>query len=105
MTAPLGEVTTPIRRGKKGRGRLRSGANSPSAASLRFSSSKASASRPAPAGSSADHRDLELAPALVDREAPPAAHQLAVGDGAFSRLASRENITQSICASPSLRQK
>jgi hypothetical protein len=53
MTAPLDEVTTPMRRGQNGRRRLRSGANSPSAASLRFSSSKASISRPAPAGSSA----------------------------------------------------
>ena len=35
QTAPLGEVTTPIRRGKGGSGRLRSGLKSPSLLRLR----------------------------------------------------------------------
>ena len=36
IAAPVGEVMTPIRRGRRGSGRLRSRANSPSAASLRL---------------------------------------------------------------------
>ena len=49
--APVGEVATPIRRGRKGSGRLRSGAKRPSASSLRLSCSKASCSAPSPLGS------------------------------------------------------
>ena len=51
ITAPEGDVTTPITRGRNGRARLRSWSNSPSAASAlrRFSSIAISA--PAPAGS------------------------------------------------------
>ncbi len=54
ITAPCGEVTTPITPGRKGIGRLRSAANSPSAASaaLRFSSIAISAPTPAGATSS-----------------------------------------------------
>ncbi len=52
MAAPRGEVTMPMRRGKRGSGRLRSAANSPSAASFFLSCSKASCSAPTPCGSS-----------------------------------------------------
>jgi len=45
MAAPLGEVTSPIRRGNFGNGRLRSGAKSPSASSLRLSVEFAGADR------------------------------------------------------------
>ena len=52
MTAPRGDVTMPIRRGKRGRGRLRSASKSPSANSFFLSCSKASCSAPRPCGSS-----------------------------------------------------
>ena len=51
ITAPVGEVTTPILRGSSGSGRLRSGAKSPSLSSRSLSSSKACASDPFPRGS------------------------------------------------------
>ena len=51
MTAPVGEVTMPMRAGRYGIGRLRSSANSPSAASRCLRSSKSAMSAPAPAGS------------------------------------------------------
>ena len=46
-----GDVTTPIRRGRNGSGRLRASSNSPSAPSRCLSCSNASASAPAPVGS------------------------------------------------------
>ena len=54
ITAPEGDVTTPITSGRNGSARLRSAANSPSAASaaLRFSSIAISAPTPAGAISS-----------------------------------------------------
>ncbi len=52
MTAPVGEVTTPITFGIKGSGRLRVASNRPSAPSLRLRSSKSAINAPAPAGSS-----------------------------------------------------
>ena len=53
ITAPVGEVTTPITSGRKGSGRLRSSANRPSAASLRRRSSRSFSNAPSPASSSA----------------------------------------------------
>jgi hypothetical protein len=50
-TAPVGEVTTPIRRGSIGSGRLRDGAKRPSFSSFSFSSSYACCSEPLPSGS------------------------------------------------------
>ena len=52
MTAPVGELTTPIRRGSMGRGRLRAGSKSPSFSSFAFRSSNACCSEPLPIGSS-----------------------------------------------------
>ena len=68
ITAPVGEVTTPTRLGKRGRGRLRSRANSPSASSrARVSSSLRYSS---PNSGRLNHGDVELILALrlVDRD-------------------------------------
>ncbi|MCP2081383.1 UNVERIFIED_ORG: hypothetical protein J2W74_002569 [Methylorubrum zatmanii] len=51
ITAPVGEVTTPITRGRNGIGRFRSVSNSPSAASWRLRSSSSAIQAPMPAGS------------------------------------------------------
>ncbi len=50
MAAPSPLVTTPMTRGSSGSARLRSAANSPSAASFSFSRKSASSSAPRPAG-------------------------------------------------------
>jgi len=50
ITAPEGEVTTPITSGRKGGAFFRSGANRPSAASFAFSFSSCAISAPTPAG-------------------------------------------------------
>jgi hypothetical protein len=52
ITAPVGEVTTPMIRGRYGRGRLRAMSNRPSAASIFLRCSSNAISAPAPAGSS-----------------------------------------------------
>ncbi len=49
MTAPVGEVMTPIVRGAKGRGRLRDTSNRPSPLSFCFSRSNCASSAPTPA--------------------------------------------------------
>ena len=51
ITAPVGEVTTPITRGMNGSVTLRPASNSPSAASWPFSFSNSAISAPAPASS------------------------------------------------------
>ncbi len=51
MAAPVGEVTTPMCRGRVGTGFFRAVSNSPSACSFRFNSSKACCRAPSPAGS------------------------------------------------------
>ncbi len=51
MAAPLGLVTTAIRRAKRGRGRFRSGRNNPSRASRARSCRRASSRAPIPFGS------------------------------------------------------
>ena len=51
MTAPVGEVTTPITSGSHGNSCLRASSNSPSAPSLRLRSSISAISAPTPAGS------------------------------------------------------
>ena len=53
ITAPVGEVTTPITSGSNGSSCLRASSNRPSAASLRLRSSSSAISAPTPAGSSA----------------------------------------------------
>ena len=53
ITAPVGEVTTPITSGRYGSARLRSAANSPSASSAFFRASSIAISAPTPAGASA----------------------------------------------------
>ncbi len=53
MTAPVGEVTTPITSGRNGSSCLRFGSNNPSAASFFLRSSTSAISAPIPAGSSA----------------------------------------------------
>ena len=52
MTAPVGEVMTPITLGRCGSLRLRASSNSPSAASFFLRSSSSAISAPMPAGSS-----------------------------------------------------
>jgi hypothetical protein len=52
ITAPVGEVTTPLTPGRKGSRRLRALSNSPSAVSLRRRSSRRAFRAPMPAGSS-----------------------------------------------------
>ena len=52
MTAPVGEVTTPITSGRNGSSCLRAGSNRPSAASFFLRSSTSAISAPIPAGSS-----------------------------------------------------
>ncbi len=51
ITAPVGEVTTPITRGRKGSARLRAASNSPSAARRRRRSSSILRMAPSPASS------------------------------------------------------
>jgi hypothetical protein len=51
MTAPVGEVTTPMTRGKYGSGFLRASSNNPSAASFLRRSSTSAIKAPTPAGS------------------------------------------------------
>ena len=53
ITAPVGDVTTPMTRGRYGSGFLRASSNSPSAASAFRRASSSAISAPAPAGSSA----------------------------------------------------
>ena len=53
ITAPVGEVTTPMTRGSIGSGRLRAASNRPSAASFCLRSSSSLSSAPTPATSSA----------------------------------------------------
>ena len=53
--APVGEVTSPTRRGSVGSARFLAGSKSPSAARRAFSCSKASWSAPRPFGSSTSH--------------------------------------------------
>ena len=53
MTAPVGEVTTPITSGSHGSNCLRASSNRPSAASFFLRSSISAISAPTPAGSSA----------------------------------------------------
>jgi hypothetical protein len=53
MTAPVGEVTTPITSGSHGNSCLRASSNRPSAASFFLRSSISAISAPMPAGSSA----------------------------------------------------
>ncbi len=52
ITAPVGEVTTPMTRGRNGSSCLRAGSNRPSAASFFLRSSTSAMSAPTPAGSS-----------------------------------------------------
>ncbi len=52
MTAPVGDVTTPITSGRNGRSCLRASSNRPSAASFFLRSSSSAISAPTPAGSS-----------------------------------------------------
>ena len=52
MTAPLGDVTTPITSGRNGKSCLRASSNRPSAASFFLRSSRSAISAPTPAGSS-----------------------------------------------------
>ena len=52
ITAPVGEVTTPMVRGMNGSGRLRAASNRPSAASCLRRASSSAISAPTPAGSS-----------------------------------------------------
>ena len=52
ITAPLGDVTTPITVGRNGRSCFLASSNSPSAASFRLRSSRSAISAPMPAGSS-----------------------------------------------------
>ena len=51
MTAPVGDVTTPITRGMNGSGFFARGSNSPSAPSLALSFSSSAISAPSPASS------------------------------------------------------
>ena len=51
ITAPVGEVTTPIVRGMNGSGFLRAGSNSPSAPNCALSFSNSAISAPSPASS------------------------------------------------------
>ena len=52
MTAPVGEVMTPITSGRKGSNCFRAASNRPSAASFFLRSSSSAMSAPSPAGSS-----------------------------------------------------
>ena len=52
ITAPVGEVTTPITAGRNGSSCLRAASNRPSAASFFLRSSTSAISAPSPAGSS-----------------------------------------------------
>ena len=52
ITAPVGDVMTPITVGRNGRSCLRDGSNRPSAASFFLRSSTSAISAPSPAGSS-----------------------------------------------------
>ena len=52
MTAPVGDVMTPITTGRNGKRFLREASNRPSAASFFFRSSTSAISAPSPAGSS-----------------------------------------------------
>jgi hypothetical protein len=51
ITAPLGDVRMPSRRTKRGSGRLRPAANSPSTSSFAFRASNARRNAPSPASS------------------------------------------------------
>ena len=78
MAAPRGEVTIPIRRGKRGSGRLRPAANRPSAASLRLSCSNASCSAPTPLRLERLHLQLVFAAGFVDIDRAARQHRQAV---------------------------
>ena len=71
--APVGDVTTPIRRGKRGSGRLRAGANSPSAASLALEALELALERAQARLFEVFDDELVLAAGLVHADA--AAHQ------------------------------
>ncbi len=76
--APCGEVTMPMRRGKRGRSRLRSASKRPSAASFFLSCSKASCSAPGALRFEQFHQQLILAAGLVNIDAPARQHRQAV---------------------------
>ena len=78
MAAPRGEVTMPMRRGKRGSGRLRSAAKRPSAASFFLSCSKASCSAPEALRLEQFHQQLVFAARFVDVDAAARQHRQSV---------------------------
>ena len=78
IAAPVGLVTTAIRRTNGGSGRLRAGSNSPSLASFSRSCRRASSSAPMPRGSIVLDDQLIAAARGVDVEVPAADHLQAV---------------------------
>jgi hypothetical protein len=104
MTAPEADVTTPIRRGRNGSGRLRPRRTALGAQRC-LSCSNASASAPAPVGSIVGDRHLKLAARLVQRERPRHLTAIPPPSENLSCFASRENSTQSSCASASFSEK
>ena len=75
ITAPVGEVTMPIRCGSAGSGRFRAASNSPSAASFFFNCSKASCSAPCPCGSMRLHDELHFAARFINIDPPARQHR------------------------------
>jgi hypothetical protein len=105
ITAPVGDVTTPITPGRNGSGRLRSLANSPSASSRRrvFSSSASSAPSPAISIVSMTIWYFERPGKVVSL--PEATTSIPSSGRKPSRCAPPRHITPSITAPSSLRQQ
>ena len=103
---PVGEVMTPMRRGKRGRLRLRSRANRPSAASFALSRSNSRLSAPTPGFFQVLDDELVVAARLVEADASrapaPAARPSGVKPTAIFLW---RNIAQRSCASRSFSEK
>ena len=105
ITAPDGEVTTPITPGRNGSGRLREAANRPSDSSsaLRFSSIAISAPTPAGRMSSTLSWYFDCGPKVVIR--PVAITSIPSSGRTVRRAAWPFQVTQAITERSSLRSK
>ena len=105
MTAPVGELTTPIRRGSIGSGRLRAGSKSPSFSSFALRSSNACWSEPLPSGSRTCAESWYSPRGGYTRRVPRARTFIPSRGLNLTSRASVRHTTARICAPSSLSEK
>src|SRR5690348_15815413 len=103
--APLGEVTTPRRRGKTGSRRLRASSNNPSACSFAFSNSNARRSAPSPASSMCSRINWKLPRGSYRLTRARASTRVPLPGRKRIRAFSRANIAQRTSAEASFNEK